>query len=297
MNLSPQILLVIATLSWAGNFVLGRAIHAEIPPLSLTFWRWVAAFVLFAPFVAGTVWRQRALIRQHIALIFVLSVCGSVMFHSFTYIALNSTTAINASLMLSTMPMVIPVFSSLINRDHLTARQGFGIAVSMAGVGIVLTRLDLDVLLALSFTPGDLWVLGAVVAWSIYSVLLKRVPKDLSPKAMLAVIIAIAVVVLAPLYGWEYGQVGGFAVNATNLAAIAYVAVFASIIAFTCWNGAVAVIGPNKAGLYIHLIPLFSAMLAIALLGETLYGYHLAGITLIVTGIFMTNRAPKELPA
>lgn len=296
MHLSPHLLLIIATLSWAGNFVLGRWIHAEIPPLTLTFWRWTAAFVIFIPFLAPVVWRHRRMVMQNAPLIVALSLCGSVMFHSFTYIALNTTTAINASLMLATMPMVIPVFSYLINGERLSFAQGIGIAISMVGVGAIITRLDMAVLLGLAFTPGDVWVLGAVIAWSVYSVLLKRVPRGLPPMVLLAVIMGVAAAVLAPFYAWEYAERGPIAINAVTVGSIAYVAVFASIIAFTCWNAAVAEVGPNRAGLYIHLIPLFSAMLAIVLIGERLQPYHGLGIALIGIGLYLTTRKKKGQP-
>ncbi len=290
---SPYLLLVIATVIWGGNFVVGRAVHAEIPPLGLTFWRWVLSALILLAFTAPGIWAHRALIFKHFRLLFVLALSGMAIFHSFAYIALNTTTAINATLVLATMPLVIPVISYLFGEERLTARQGVGIAISFIGVGAIITRGDVDVLMNLSFAPGDLWVLGSVLGWSIYSVLLRRVPKELPPMILLTALNLIAVAILLPPYLWEYAIKGGFEISSTNLAAIAYVAVFASIISFICWNKAVSIVGANRAGLFIHVIPLSSAILAILFLGERLEFYHAMGVVPIVTGILLTTTTRK----
>lgn len=290
-RIHPAVLLTLSALFWGGNFVVGRWAHSDIPPLNLTFVRWTVAVLILTPFVAGGLWRHRGLIRRHFGLLFVLALTGMAMFHSFTYIALNTTEAINAAFVLASMPMVIPVVSRLMGDERLTMRQAVGIAISFIGVGVIVARGDVEVLATLSFTPGDLWVLAAVVAWSVYSVLVKRKPKDLPPLVMIAACNWIAVAILLPFYVWELKTVGGFELTASSVAVIAYVALFASIAAFMCWNAGVGRLGANKAGLFIHLIPLFASVFSIAFLGETLKTYHFVGIVPILMGIYLTTSA------
>jgi len=297
-KIPPTVLLVLSALFWSWNFVVGRWVHADIPPLNLTFWRWFVSGMVLLPFVAHGMWAYRGLIRKHLLLLLALAVTGMVMFHSFSYIALHTTTAINAAVVLASMPMVIPVFSFLAGDERLSIRQALGIAISVLGVVVIVSRGQWDVLVNLGFTPGDLWVLGSVVAWSVYSVLLKRLPKEegerLPPMVMLGATNWIAVVVLLPFYIWEYTVVGGFVVTIQATVAIGYVALFSSIAAFVCWNAAVPQVGANKAGLFIHLIPLFATVFSILFLGESLQTYHLIGIAPILLGVYLTTTAKSS---
>lgn len=299
-KMPPALLLTLSALFWGGNFVVGRWAHTDIPPLNLTFWRWVASGMILLPFVAHGMWSHRAVIRQHFALLAILGVTGMVMFHSFTYIALNTTTAINAAVVLASMPMVIPVVSVLLTDERLSLRQTLGIGVSVLGVVVIVSRGQWSVLANLSFTPGDLWVLASVLAWSVYSVLLKRLPKapeqTLPSMVVLGTTNWIAIVVLLPFYLWEYSTVGGFEVTTSSLMVIAYVALFASIAAFVCWNAAVPQVGANKAGLFIHLIPLFASIFSIIFLGESLQTYHFVGIAPILIGIYLTTTDKPSAP-
>jgi len=294
-KLPPAVLLTLAALIWGGNFVVGRWAHSDIPPLNLTFWRWLTAGLVLLPFVARSMWAQRRLIRKNVVLLTVLAVSGMVMFHSFTYIALGTTTAINAAVVLASMPMVIPLISIFLGDERLSPRQALGIAISVLGVVVIVSRGDWRVLVNLSFTPGDLWVLASVLAWSLYSVLLKRLPKKtgekMSPLVVLGTTNWIAIFVLLPFYLWEYQTVGGFELTTATVAVIAYVAVFASIVAFVSWNAAVAQVGANKAGLFIHLIPLSASVFSIIFLGENLEIYHLIGIIPILLGVYLTTTA------
>jgi len=294
-KMPPALLLSLSALFWGGNFVVGRWAHTDIPPLNLTFWRWVASGVILLPFVAQGIWAHRTLIRKNIGLMIILAVTGMVMFHSFTYIALNTTTAINAAVVLASMPMVIPVVSFLVGDERLSPRQALGIGISVLGVVVIVSRGDWHVLVSLGFTPGDLWVLGAVVAWSVYSVMLRHLPKgegkSLPPMVVLGTTNWIAVIVLLPFYLWEYSTVGGFTLTLSSVLVLAYVALFASIAAFVCWNAAVPQVGANKAGLFIHLIPLFASIFSIIFLGESLKTYHFIGIAPILVGIYLTTTA------
>ncbi len=289
---SPYLLLTLTALFWSGNFVLGRAVHAEIPPVSLNFWRWVAAVMVLLPFTAAATWRHRAVIAGNWRVLLVLAVTGVSVFNSFVYVALHTTTAINGSLTMAAIPVVIPVLAFAMYGERLTARQAAGIAISVAGVGIIITRAEAEVLTALRFRPGDLWMLGAVFCWSLYSVVLRRRPAALPATPFLTAISLIGVLVLAPFYAWELTTAGGFRPSPANLASIAYIGVFASVIAFIFWNRGVTELGATRAGLFSHLIPVFSAILAMVFLGESIELYHLAGMALIFTGIYLTTLAP-----
>ncbi|PCI37684.1 MAG: EamA family transporter [Rhodospirillaceae bacterium] len=288
-KLPPSMLLTLSALFWGGNFVVGRWAHSEIGPISLTFWRWLIAALILMPFVAGDLWRLRGEIRKHFALIFALSVLGVAMFNAFMYLALATTTAVNATFVLASMPMVIPVVSFVMGEERLNLRQGAGILISVVGVGVIISRGQWQVFSNLAFTAGDLWVLAGVLAWSIYSVLLRRKPATVPPLALLGSTIILGVMLLAPFYVWEYQNVGGFALTTSNALVIGYVAFFSSIVAFMCWGAGVAKVGANKAGLFIHLIPLFASVLSIVFLNESLKTYHVIGIAPILLGIYLTT--------
>jgi drug/metabolite transporter (DMT)-like permease len=283
------LLLVVATACWAGNFVIGRAMHMEIPPVTLTFWRWVVAGAVLLPFAGTSVWRLRAEFRQHWRLLLMLAVTGIVLFHLFVYTGLQSTAATNAALMLATTPVLIPGVSLFLMHEAITLRQGLGIMVSLLGVSVIVLRGDPELIASLRLNPGDLWLLLAVPTWAFYSVLLRRLPASLPRLSVLMAIVAIGVVLLAPLYAVEVAWVGSIAVTAETVFAIAYVALFASVLAYICWNHAVMQVGANKAGLFLHLMPVFATGLAITLLNETVKGYHAAGVACIAIGIFLTT--------
>lgn len=283
------LLLVIAALCWAGNFVMGRAVHNEIPPVTLTFWRWVVAGAVLLPFGGASVWRLRTELSRQWRLLLMLAVTGIVLFHLFVYTGLHTTSATNAALMLATTPVLIPGVSLFVLGEPITLRQGIGIMVSLIGVAVIVLRGDPNLMASLRLNPGDLLLLLAVPTWAFYSVLLRRLPASLPRLTVLLVIVGIGVVLLAPLYAFEAGRVGTLAVTAETMLAIGYVALFASVLAYICWNRAVMEIGANKAGLFLHLMPVFATALAILLLGEAVRAYHAAGVAFIAMGIFLTT--------
>ena len=293
-KLPPSMLLTLSALFWGGNFVVGRWAHTEIGPISLTFWRWVLAGLILMPFVASDIWRIRGEIRKHFGLIFSFSLTGIAMFNAFMYIALSTTSAVNATFVLASMPMVIPVVSFAMGAERLNLRQGIGIFISIIGVGIIISHGQWQIFSSLSFSVGDLWVLAGVLAWSVYSVLLRQKPTTVPPLVLLGTTIYIGIILLAPFYIWEYLSIGGFTLTVSNALVIAYVATFASLAAFMCWGAGVAKIGANKAGLFIHLIPLFASVLSIVFLGESLKSYHVIGIAPILLGIYLTTTCMKN---
>lgn len=292
---SPYLMLLVAMFFWGTTYVIVRAIHEDVPPITLNFWRWVVVLVLLLPWTAGAAWRHRAVLRQNAWLLGVLSITGVALYQSAAYIALNTTTAINAGLIFATVPVVTPLISYALYRELVAPRQALGIAISMAGVVTIIVRAEWDVLADFLFTPGDMWMLLSVVAWALYSVLLRRLRGNLPPLVLMMVLAVIAVVVLLPFYGWERALVGGFVLSRSTILSLAYLSVASAIVSYVCWNNAVAVIGANKAGLFVHLIPVFTVILAILTLGEQLKGFHVAGILLIAIGIYLTVTRPGTI--
>ncbi|MCP5419537.1 MAG: DMT family transporter [Gammaproteobacteria bacterium] len=286
---SPYLLLVLTMLFWSGNFVLGRAVRELFTPLTLSFWRWATALVLLLPFTLPQLRTHWPVIRQHWKALTLLSVLGVVNFNTFAYLGLQHTMATNAVIMLSITPVLIVALSFLLLRQRINRWQALGITVSLLGVLVIVARGDWHTLRGLQLNHGDLWVLMAVLSWALYSVCLRWRPTDLPPLAFLATTIAIGVPILLLLYLWDLSRGATLAIGPVTLASIAYVAIFPSILAYIFWNRAIAELGPNRAGQFLHLMPAFGAIESMIFLGERLYTFHIAGIVLIATGIYLAT--------
>lgn len=283
------LLAALPPLFWAGNFVLARALHMEITPIALSFWRWAIALLILLPFVYSGLWRQRRLLRRHWPVLTLFAVLGITNYNTFAYLGLQHTTATNGVLLSSVTPVVIVALSFLLFRVPLRGVQLLGILLSLAGVVLIATEGRPVMLARLELNRGDLWILAASLDWALYSVFLRWRPAGLEAKTFLAAIIAIGLLPLVGLYAWDLAAGHRFALNATNLAAIGYVALFPSVLAYVFWNRAVAEMGPNRTGQYLHLMPAFGAALAILLLGERLQAFHLVGAVMIAAGIVLAT--------
>lgn len=287
---SPYLLLVLTTLSWSSNFVLGRAVEAIIPPLALSFWRWAVALLILLPFTLPKLSAQWPLLRNHWKSLSVLAVLGVANYNTFAYIGLQTTTATNAVIMVSTTPVIIVALSFLLLRITVSGKQALGIGISLVGVLVIVTQGNPQTLLSQRLNTGDIWILAAVLSWAAYSVCLMRWrPVGLHPLAFLTAIMALGVLVLAPVYAWDVARGATFDLNAATLGSIAYVALVPSVLAYIFWNQAVAEIGANRSGQFLHLMPVFGAVLSMVFLGERLYGFHAVGIGLIGLGIYLTT--------
>lgn len=290
---SPYLLLVIAPLMWAGNFVVGRGMHELINPWALTLLRWSLAALLLAPWALPIVMREKTALWHARWPLLGLSVTGVVLFQAVLYEALRTTPALNSAVILAIMPIVIPVVAFAMFRDRLSVAQALGIAISIIGALFVVSRGDPADILGLHLRFGDLLVLACVVFWSFYSNFIKLVPKGLSPIGVLWISAVIGIVILIPVAAFKMQVRPPFAFTPDVLAGIGYVAVGPSIIAFLCWNVGVAGVGATKAGLFIHLIPVFTVVLATTLLGETLEVYHVIGAAIVALGIILVSRRPS----
>lgn len=288
-RVSPYLLLVLTTLFWAGNFNVGRAIAGEVPPLGLSFWRWLLAFAILLPFAYQAMKQQWGLMRQHLPLVLLLSLLGVSAFNSFVYLGLQTTTATNGVLMQSICPVLIILLSTLLFGDKATGQQWLGVLVSLAGAAVILVRGDIAVLLTLDFVRGDMWVLSAVISWSIYTVLLRKLPPALKGMPILGYSMLFGLLFILPFYLMETWSGRPMPLSVTSVSGVAYVAIFASLLAFLFWNNAAGRLGANRTGQFIHLIPAFGLSIATWILGEQLKGYHYLGIILVACGLLLAN--------
>jgi drug/metabolite transporter (DMT)-like permease len=292
-RLKAYALLSLASAAWAGNIVLGRAVRAEIPPIGMAFWRWAVASAAASPFLLPVLVRNAAVVRREWRLIVSLAFLGMTLFHTLLYLAVHTTTAINATLILSISPIIIPTASRVILGRPQTSRELAGAALSALGVVIIVSRGELTVLRELAFTRGDLLMLGATAAWSLYSVLLRRKPADLEPGALLGACMALAALLLSPLYLWELSTGQSVPVTLSSLLVIGYLVLGPSLLAYYCYNRGVAEVGPVHAGLSINLIPVFTTVLALTFLKEQLHGFHVLGILVIAAGSCWAMSGPR----
>jgi len=284
------ILLIASSFFWSGNFFSGKiAFLSDLSPFKLSFFRWILALLILLPFTYAQIIKDLEYYKKNILLMTIISILGVTIFNSFTYISLQTTMVINSTLMASVAPVMMIGFSWLIFRTKTTTLQFTGIVLSLLGAFAIVLKGNLNNLYNLYFTAGDLWMLGAVVSWCLYSVLLKKIDSKTSQLANLEVMIIIGVIFIIPFYIMESFNSTYLPSTGLDLAIIGYVAVFASIVAFFSWNKGVSIIGPNRASLFLHLIPVFSAIWAVSFLNEKFAFFHVIGVLFILSGIILSN--------
>jgi drug/metabolite transporter (DMT)-like permease len=288
-RLSAFLLLALANLLWSGNWIAGRALRDSFDPISLNFWRWAIATLVLAPFALPALRGQGALLRRHAGILLILALTGIAVFHSLVYLGLRSTTAVNAVLINSSIPLFILLCSWVIERERASGRQIAGMLVSLAGILVILSRGHPGALLEVELQPGDGWILLAMPVWGIYSVLLKRRPQQLGGLPFLFVISLAGVLMLAPAVTIAALQAPPRWPAAKEALAVLYIGLGASVLAFIFWNRGVAAVGANAAGFTVHLLPAFGTVLAIAFLGETFAPFHAAGIATILAGVLLAT--------
>ena len=283
------LLMMLPPLFWAGNAVLGRAVAGSVPPIGLAFWRWFLGMLVVLPFAWPHLRHDITPILARWKSVLLLGTLGIGIYNTFQYIARNTTTALNCVMLQSSMPVMIVLMSLVLFRDRIGAMQGVGIAVSLVGAMTLISHGDPGTLLGLELNAGDVWMLAAVVIYAAYTTLLRRRPA-IHGLSFVVVTFAIGAMELLPFYVWE--SLTGHPVQASGitLLAVGYTVLFPSIAAYLCFNRAVELLGPNTAGLAIHLVPVFGSLLAILFLGEQPHLYHGIGIALIAAGILLATR-------
>jgi len=285
----PYLLTAVAPLCWGGNIVLARGVADIIPPVSFAFWRWMIAFVILLPFTWRTARLDWSRVVKSWKIISVLSILGISFFNTLLYTAVHTTTAINGAMIQTTMPAVIILTTLVMFKEKVTRLQILGVAICIFGAFIVILRGRWNTLLGMSFAPGDIMMMGAVILYALYSALLRQRPA-IHPLSFLTYTFGLGTLFLLPLYVWELAGRATMTLTYPVLLSILYVAVFPSIVAYFCWNRGVEIFGANRAGLFINLIPVFASILAILFLGETLQGFHIVGMALIFSGMILFNR-------
>ena len=282
-------LLTLTALFWAGNWVVGRGIRGDVPPIALSFWRWVVVFVFLVPLAWPYLHSQRALLFKNWRILTLLGLFGGACHNALTYIGLTMTTATNGILLASSTPIMIVTLSWLFFSKRLRAIEWLGVLVSCTGVLVIISHGEWARLIELRPNAGDLWVLAALVFWALYTVLLVKRPVGLHPYASLIFMGVVGMLSLLPFYLWEIATGHYIHFGIAALTAIGYAGIFPALLGLIFWNKAVADIGANKAGLFMHLMPVFGIVLSIIFLGEQPALFHLAGIALILSGITLNT--------
>lgn len=284
--------LVLTPLFWAGNAVVAKGVVDQIPPLSMSFWRWIIALAILLPFGLPGVLRQRTVIRQHWLSILALATFSVGAFNSLLYLAAVTTSATNIALINATIPIMVALLAWLLLGDRTRPLQMLGIGLAIVGIATVVARGDLSVLTGLQAQPGDLIMVLAVSSWGLFSVLLRRQAVPLPPLTFLTVQIATGAAVIFPFYLTDLLFIsGGFELSGATALPMMYFAIFPGILAYGFWNHGVHRIGPARAAIFMYLTPVFASVLAGVFLGERLGSFHLIGGGLILAGLILATRS------
>lgn len=292
-RLSGYFFAISATALWSGNFIIARGLSESIPPVSLAFYRWVVAVIVFLPFALKPVIREWDCLRAHLPYLSMTALLGITLFNTLIYFAGHTTTALNLSLISITFPIFIVILSRIIYGERVTAMKGIGIVMVGAGVILLITRGNISRLLNISFAIGDVWMLVAAIIFAIYSIVLKHKPEQLSIWAFQLSTFILGLVFLLPFFIWERVTTSAVGFDQKIVGSILYVGIFASLAAFVLWNKAIVLVGPSRAGMVYYTLPLFSGVLATIFLGEAIGIFHLYSVLLIVPGILIANYDPK----
>jgi len=289
--------LVLTPLFWAGNAVVAKGTVAHIPPLSMSFWRWVIALAILLPFGFPGLWRQRHVVRQHLGSMLALATFSVAAFNSLLYFAAITTTATNIALLNSTIPIFVALLSWVLLGDRTRPVQALGIGLAILGILAVVARGDLSVLTGLQAQPGDLIMVAAVFSWGLFSVLLRRQAVPLPALAFLTAQILLGTLVILPFFLVDVLFVsGGFELSQSTALPLLYFAIFPGILAYAFWNHGVHKIGPANAAIFMYLTPVFASVLASVFLGESLGLFHIIGGVLILAGLLLATRAGQKKP-
>ena len=290
-NKIAYIFLIFATLFWSGNFIVGKAASLfEIPPFTLNFYRWLFAWLILAPFTLKEIFKKKNYILRNINLILILGITSITVFNSIVYYSLNFTQVISGVLMISTIPVMIIFFCWIFKIERTNFYQILGVIFSLLGVVVIVTKADLGKLLNLNFNKGDLWMVVAMFSWALYSALLRKKKLEISQLSLLQTIISAGLVFLLPAYMIELSLGYKANINLPFILTLSYVVLFPGLASFILWIKGISIIGSNRSGIFLHLIPIFSTIMAIIIFKEKFMIYHLIGAILIITGIILSSK-------
>ena len=295
------VLLPTAAACWAGNHIVARAIAGHAPPASLSLVRWIVVAAVVGAFAIGPMRTDWPKIKAKIGVLAFLGVTGAAAFGTLQFVALQYTTAINMGVVGSVAPAFIVVACYLLFGDRMRPLQLAGVGVSLIGVLAIVTRLHPEALGALAFNGGDLIIIANMVLWAVYSACLRLRP-DVNSASLMLTLAVIAGVANLPFAAWEYASGARLQATLLTAGAILYAALFTTLLAYVCWNKGIELVGAPRASAFLHTIPVFSALLATTILGESLQPYHVVGFMLILAGVTLAARpsakvAPPAAPA
>ena len=294
-NFLAYIFLLLTVTFWAGNFIVGKfASLYEVPPFSLNFYRWFFAWLILAPFTIPEIIKKKEYIAQNYKLFIVLGVTSITIFNSIVYYSLNFTQVISGVLMISTIPVMIMFFSSILKIEKTNVFQIIGVILSFLGVTIIITKANFQILKNLDFNKGDITMVVAMFSWALYSTLLKRQKYELSQLSLLQVVMTFGLIFLIPIYFIEY-QIG-FRINLDKpfILILSYVVLLPGLASFILWIKGISMIGANRSGVFLHLMPIISAIMAMIFFNEKFIFYHILGACFIISGILLSNKKVKN---
>jgi len=290
-NYSAYLFLVLATFCWSGNFIVGKfATVYEIPPLTLNVFRWISVWFILIPFTYKEIFENLPYIKKNWLVISFMGVITISTFNSVVYFALNYTQVINAVLMLSAIPAATIVLSSLMKIEETNIFQLLGLILSIIGIGSIISNGDIQKIISLDFNKGDMWMLVCVITWSLYSTLLKKNNFKFSQFTLIQLMVSVGILFLIPQFFYEKSIGLELNLDKNFFLILIYVAIFPAIAAYYFWQKGIEIIGPNRASMFIQLMPLFSAVMAIIIFKEKFELYHFVGAIFILSGIYLSNR-------
>lgn len=278
---------IAATILWSGNFIVARGLSEVIAPLSLAFWRWIVAILVLLPFAIKPLLSQKGWLKQHLGYLSIVSLLGVTLFNSLIYLAGQTSSAINLSLIAITFPIFILILSRVFLSEIIGWNKLFGIVLVAAGILLLISKGDVLIFSQLSFAQGDIWMLIASLIFAIYSMLLKRKPTGISVPAFQLASFILGWIFLLPFYLLELYWLPQQILDRSAVGSILYIGVFASLVAFIMWNKAIAIIGAVNAGMVYYSLPIFSGILAIVILDESVTALHLYSTLLVLMGIIL----------
>ena len=290
-NNLAYLILILTTIFWSGNFIVGKAASTfQIPPFSLNFYRWFFAGLILFPFTYKEILNKKKYILENISFFIILGITSITIFNSIVYYSLYYTQVISGILMISTIPVWIIFISSILNIEKTNIFQIIGVIFSLTGVIFIITKADLNLIKNLDFNKGDLSMVVAMFSWAVYSALLKSKKYEISQFALLQVVIITGLIFLIPIYFIEMYLGHLIVLGKPFILTLTYVVLFPGLAAFFFWIKGISLIGANRAGIFLHLMPIFGAAMAMIIFDEKFMYYHIFGAIFIVAGIALSNK-------
>ena len=290
-NNLAYLLLFLTTLFWSGNFIVGKAASMyAIPPFSLNFYRWLFAWLILLPFTFKEIIKKKDYILSNSGFFIILGITSITIFNSIVYYSLYFTQVISGVLMISTIPVMIIFISSLLKIEKTNIFQIFGVILSLTGVIFIVTKADIEILITLNFNKGDLTMVVAMFSWATYSVLLKKKKYELTQISLLQIVITFGLIFLVPIYFIEMSMGYLIKLGQPFYLTLTYVVLFPGLASFFFWIKGISIIGVNRSGIFLHLMPIFGAIMAMIIFDEKFMFYHFLGAIFIFMGIILSNK-------